>query len=197
MVKGKPRIHNPVELGNDFAHLKFGHINTNNTYAGMILRNGHPQQDSEHYMMFMSSGPMRGATINRCPTVYQIHCGERPVTNNSFVLRAASGDILIQAPLGRVRIEARNIDLLANGQNNKNGYINIESNEKINIKSKNIEVNGDSVAKFISSGVCELVGNGALNFYGGLVDCADSCTTLKPSKGTYEFEEQQRQGGFI
>lgn len=193
----KPRIHNPVELGNDFGHLKCGHILPNNTYAGVLLRNGDPAKPSEHYMMYMSSGKMNGGTINRCPGVYQIHCGETPVNDTSFVLRAASGDIVLQAPLGRVRIEAQNIDLIANGNNNKNGYINIESNEKINIRSKNIEVNGDSVAKFLSSGVCEIVGNGTLNFFGGLIDCADSCTTLKPSKGISLFEEQQRGGGFI
>lgn len=193
----KPIIHNPVEIGNDFGHIKFGHILPNNTYAGALIRNGVPGNPSEHYMMFMSSGQMNGGTINRCPGVYQIHCGETPVTDTSFVLRASSGDILLQAPLGRIRIEAQNIDLIANGNTNKTGYINIESNEKINIRSKNIEINGDSVAKFLSSGVCEIVGNGTLNFFGGLIDCADSCTTLKPSKGTSLFEKQQKTGGLL
>jgi hypothetical protein len=193
----KPRIHNPVELGNDYGHLKFGHINVNNTYAGVLLRNGPPSQPSEHYMMFMSSGTMKGGTINRCPGVYQIHCGENTVTDTAFVLRASSGDIVIQAPLGRIRFEARNIDMIATGDNNKSGHINIESNEKVTIRSKNIEINGDSVAKFLSSGTCEIVGNSAINFYGGLIDCADASTTLKGSKGTSKFEEQQRSGGFV
>ena len=193
----KPRIHNPVELGNDYGHIKFGHILPNNTYAGALLRNGDPGKPAEHYTMLMSSGVMNGGTINRCPGVYQIHCGETPVNNTSFILRASDGDIILQAPLGRVRIEARDIDLIASGNNNKTGYINIESNEKINIRSKNIEINGDSVCKFLSSGVCEIVGNGALNLFGGLIDCADSCTTLKPSKGVSLFEAQQKTGGFI
>lgn len=193
----QPRIHNPVELGNDFGHIKFGHINPNKTYAGVLVRNGHPGQASEHYMMFMSSGKMIGGTINRCPGVYQIHCGEVPVDDTSFVLNASLGDIIIRAPKGRIRLEARNIDINASGPNNKSGHINIESNEKITIRSKNVEVNGDAVAKFLSSGTCELVGSSALNFYGGLIDCVDSCTTLKPSKGVSKFEEQQKSGGFI
>lgn len=192
-----PRIHNPIELGNDFGHIKFGHINMNKTYAGVLVRNGHPGQASEHYMMLMSSGKMIGGTINRCPGVYQIHCGEVPVDETSFVLNAAKGDIIFRAPNGRIRIEAKNVDIKATGFDNKNGVINIESNEKINIRSKNVEVNGDAVAKFLSSGTCELVGNAALNFYGGLIDCCDSATTIKPSKGTYKFEAQQRIGGFI
>ena len=194
---GKPQLHNPIELGSSYGHLKLGHINMNNTYAGVMLRNGPPGQPSEHYMMFMSSGKMAGSTINRCPGVYQIICGEKPVDNTSFMLRASDGDIVISAPLGRIRFEAKNIDMIANGNSNKSGYINIESNEKVIIRSKNIEVNGDSVAKFLSSGVMELVGSGSLNFYGGLIDCADSCTTLKKSKGISDFETQQQSGGFL
>lgn len=194
---GKPRIHNPIELGNDYGHIKFGHISPNSTYAGVLIRNGEPAQSSEHYTMFMSSGKMKGGTINRCPGVYQVHCGEVPVNDVSYMLNAARGDIVLRAPAGRVRIEARDIDIKATGFNNKTGNINIESNEKINIKSKNIEINGDSVAKFISSGTCELVGSSSLNFYGGLVDCADASTTIKPSKGESLFETQQRLGGFL
>lgn len=193
----EPRIHNPIVLGNDFGHIKFGHINPNSTYAGVLIRNGHPGQASEHYTMLMSSGKMKGGTINRCPGVYQVHCGEVPVNDVSYMLNAATGDIVLRAPKGRVRIEARNIDIKATGPNNKSGHINIESNEKITIRSKNVEVNGDAIAKFLSSGTCEVVGNSALNFYGGLVDCADASTTILPSKGTSLFEEQQRGGGFI
>lgn len=193
----KPRIHNPIEMGNDYGHIKFGHINPNSTYAGVLVRNGEPAQDSEHYMMFMSSGKMKGGTINRCPGVYQIHCGEKPVDSTAMVVNASDGDIIIRAPAGRIRMEARNIDIKATGPNNQSGHINIESNEKITIRSKNVEVNGDAVAKFLSSGTCELVGSSALNFYGGLVDCADASTTVKPSKGTSLFETQQRLGGFL
>ncbi len=193
----RPRIHNPIELGNDFGHIKFGHIFPNHTYAGVIVRNGAAGQASEHYMTFMSSGKMKGGTINRCPGVYQIHCGETPVEDTSFVLNAAQGDIILRAPNGRIRMDARNVDIKATGNDNKSGIINIESNEKIIVRSKNVEVNGDAVAKFLSSGTCELVGNSALNFYGGLIDCADSATTLLPSKGTSAFEDQQRGGGFI
>lgn len=194
---GKPFIHNPIELGNDYGHIKFGHINPNNTYAGVLIRDGEPGKDSEQYMMFMSSGKMAGGTINRCPGVYQIHCGERPVDDTSFMLNAAEGDIVIRAPNGRIRLQAKNIDIRADGGDNKNGHINIDANEKVTINTKNLEANIDAVAKILSSGTLELVGNAALNFYGGLVDCADSCTTLKKSKGTYKFEDQQKTGGIL
>ena len=66
-----------------------------------------------------------------------------------------------------------------------------DSNEKINIKSKTVEINGDSVVKFFSSGLCEIIGQNTLNFWGGLIDCADGATTGLPSKGESLLEDQQ------
>ena len=63
------------------------------------------------------------------------------------------------------------------------------------MKSKTIEVNGDSVVKFFSSGLLELIGQNTLNFWGGLIDCADGATTGLPSKGESLLEDQQREGG--
>lgn len=193
----KPRIHNPITLGNDYGHIKFGHISPNSTYAGVLIRNGEAAQASEHYTMFMSSGKMKGGTINRCPGVYQIHCGEKPVDSTSFIVNASNGDLILRAPGGRIRIEGRNVDIKATGDGNTSGNVNIDANEKITIRGKNIEVNGDAVAKFLSSGTCEIVGSAAMNFYGGMIDCVDSATTIKPSKGVSLFETQQRIGGFI
>ena len=130
-----PKIHNPIDLGNDFGHIKFGHITPKYEYAGVLVRNGHPGQSSEHYMMFMSSGGMAGGTINRCPGVYQIHCGEDPVDDTALVINAARGDIILKAPKGRIRLDAKMIDLKATGFNNQNGHINIESNENITIRT--------------------------------------------------------------
>ena len=99
-----PKIHNPIDLGNDFGHIKFGHITPRYEYAGVLVRNGHPGMSAEHYMMFMSSGTMAGGTINRCPGVYQIHCGEDPVDDTAMVINAARGDIILKAPKGRIRL---------------------------------------------------------------------------------------------
>lgn len=101
-----PKIHNPIDLGNDFGHIKFGHITPRYEYAGVLVRNGHPGMSAEHYMMLMSSGTMAGGTINRCPGVYQIHCGEDPVNDTAMVINAARGDIILKAPKGRIRLDA-------------------------------------------------------------------------------------------
>lgn len=187
----KVKVHNPIEIGNDYGHIKFGHIDINNDLGGVLIRNSPPGQPCEHYMQFNSSGTMKNGTTNRCPGVYQIICGETPVNDVSFVLRATEGDIIIQAPNGRVRIEGKNVDIRANGSDNKNGFVNIDANEKVIIRSKNIEINGTSVAKFFSSGLCEIVGKNTLNFAGGLIDCADGSTSVNKSKHNSNLEDQE------
>ena len=129
----KIAVHNPVKLSDSYGHLKFGHINPNNALAGVLIRNGHPGQECEHYMMFMSTGAQKGGTINRCPGVYQIHCGERPVTDIGFMLNVAEGDIVLRANRGRIRMEAENVDVHAN-----QGVINLDSNEKIKHESQRL-----------------------------------------------------------
>lgn len=187
----KAKVVNPRIIKNNYGHIKLGHIDTNNTIGGVLIRNGAPQQESEHYMQFNYSGPLKGGTLNRCPGVYQIICGDKPVNDVGFVLRSNTGDILIQAPSGRIRMEAKYIDIVASS------HLNIDAGQKVTIRSKNIEINGSSVAKFFSSGLCEIVGKNALNFSGGLIDCADGATSVKKSKLTSKLETQEAKDSIL
>ena len=94
----------------------------------------------------------------------------------------------------RIKFIAENIDMIAQGSDNTSGNIYIQANEKITLKTKNLNCNGTSVAKFFSAGIVEIVGDGILNFYGGLVDCADGATKLKPAKYASDFEIRQSTG---
>ena len=178
-------------IGTHEGELKFGHVDMNGVMSGVSLRNGPPGTDSEHYMQFNSTGKMKGGTTHRCPTIYQIHCAEQSVDGIGFMLNVNDGDIVLRAANGRIRLMADNIDLKANGKNGKNGFINLDADEKVVMRAKNIEVNGTSVVKFFSSGLCEIVGKNTLNFYGGLVDCADGATTGKKSKHTSGLEDEE------
>ena len=68
----------------------------------------------------------------------------------------------------------RNIDIKATGPNNQSGHINIESNEKLLFDQKMLRSMVMLWQSFYLLELVKLVGNAALNFYGGLVDCADS-----------------------
>ena len=107
---------------------------------------------------------------------------------------AVSGDIILRAPQGKIRIEAQDIELVANGYNGRTGYIALDSNEKIILKSKSVDIRATETAKFFSENKLDVVGNAIMNIYGGLVDMADAATSTKGSKtGPSSTEENAKK----
>ena len=183
-----------IRYGNKDGEIKFGHIHNDNEISAFMVRSG---SDTRHYMSMDATGGegRKGGTINRCPGTYQIKCGD-DVTSDpedglpAFYVECVNGDIIFSATRGRIKFQAENIEFLASGADNNNGVITLKSNEKVEIISKNVEVNATSVAKFFSSGTCKVVGNAILDLYGGLSACATGASKLKKSKygGTAETE---------
>jgi len=182
----KAQNYHTIRYGNKDGELKFGHIHNDNEISAFMVRSG---SDTRHYMSMDATGNegRKGGTINRCPGTYQIKCGD-DVTSDpedgkpAFYVECVNGDIIFSATRGRIKFQAENIEFLANGGDNKNGVITIKSNEKVEIISKNVEVNATSVAKFFSSGTCKVVGNAILDIYGGLSACATGASKIKKSK---------------
>lgn len=183
--------------GQKDGEIMYGFIHNDEVTSGVMYRVG--PEGGRHYMTMDIDGKRKGWTTNICPGVYQIRCGDdiekdRP----AYYVETVNGDMIFNCRNGRIKFIAENIDMIAMGADNANGNIYIQSNEKVTIKTKNLNCNGTSVAKFFSAGVVEIVGDGILNFYGGLVDCADGATKLNPSKYASDFEEQQRaMPGFL
>lgn len=120
------------------AELAFGEVFLNGIKCAAVLRNVDPTLSKSQYLAFLNSGKLKGGTINRCPGVYQIRCGDKPVNDTAFVLYADNGDIVIGAPNGRIRMFAQSIDMIASGPDNKTGYINLLSNTSVEIKTPTI-----------------------------------------------------------
>ena len=138
-------------VGSLDGELRFGNIDVNNTLSGVSLRNGFPFPVG-HYLQMDSTGKLAGGTINRCPGVYQIKCGDNPTDGVGFVLHAVDGDIIIGAPSGRVRIFGETVDIIATGGGTLKGNINISANNNVNIDGKQINAKATAAMKFVSSG---------------------------------------------
>lgn len=177
---GRKENYHQIRYGTRDGEIKFGHVHNDNVISSCMIRSG---DDYRHYMTMDADSKRKGWTINSCPGVYEIECGE-DVKKGSIALyiHAKVGDIVIKASNGDIRLEAKNIQALASGADNKNGIVTIEGNEKVEIKSKNIECSATSVAKFFSSGTCKVVGDAMLDIYGGLAACATGSSKLNPSK---------------
>lgn len=181
-----------VRYGTADGEIQFGHMHTDGVTSAFTVRSGH---ENLHYMQMDIDGQREGWTTNRCTGVYQVQCGDNVKDKQpAFFVDAINGDIVISALNGRIRMQAENIDIIAKGPDNKNGNITLDANERIELKSKHVEVNATSVAKFFSSGTLETIGNGLLNIYGGLIESADGATKLNKSKfnGTLETREANK-----
>ena len=174
----------PIRYGTHHGEIKFGHIHNDDVQSGVMLRAG--VDAGRHYMSMDSTGSAtrKGGTINKCPGTYQILSGEDvPKDVPGLYFEAESGDVVIRAPKGRIRIEAINIDMRASGTGGSNGVITIDANEKILVKAPAIDIDSKVSTKIFSEKTVELIGSGILNIYGGLIDCADGATSIKGSKG--------------
>ena len=100
----------------------------------------------------------------------------------AYNLLAQNGDVNIAAPHGTIRLSAQNIELIATGSDGRNGIIKLNSNEKVRIESPDIEVTSSVSTKIVSSNQVNVIGEGIMNVYGGLMDFADGATSLLGSK---------------
>lgn len=188
-----------IRYGNKDAEIKFGHIHNDNNISAFMIRSGY---NSLHYMSMDATGDVdqgrKNGTINRCPGSYSIKSGDDVADGTPAIyVEAVNGDIVLSALNGTIRIQAENIEMLASGPDNKNGNIVLESNERIDLKSKNIEIDSSSVCKMFSSGTLEVVGDGVLNIIGGIVEACDIASGKGlTSKSSSPLEIRERQLGF-
>jgi hypothetical protein len=156
-------------IGTTQGELKFGDVALNGTKLAALIRNSNPSKPSDHFMAFGSSGTFSGSTWNQCPSTYQIICGDTPVNGVAFVTYAKNGDIIIGAPSGRIRLFAKDIELIASGTSNNTGYVNILSNQgieldagsSVNIQAKsNINIAAERQVQVASPGNIKIMGPG-------------------------------------
>jgi hypothetical protein len=181
--------------GTKDSETKRGHIHNDNVLSAYMVRSGY---DYRHYMTLDATSHRTGWTILRCPGAFNVKAGDDiPYNSNSIYFEAINGDIVLKAKNGRIKLDAENIQLIAKGGDNKTGTILLESNEDITLNSKNIRLNSDSVCKFFSSGVMQLVADASMDIYGGLVDCATGSSKGKKSKYPSKIAKLHNKGNFV
>ena len=174
-----------LQYGNNDGEIRFGHIHTTTSgFKGECISDVMLQgSDKIHYMTMDKNGQRPGWTTNRCPGVYQIKCGDnRGGKEPAMILEALNGDIVIKATNGRIRMEALDFDLNVHGPSNDRGVVNIVSNEAVNIKTKNLSLDGKASVRFVSSGTFQVSAQTSLKFYAGVYKFLGAQSASKPSK---------------
>jgi hypothetical protein len=188
--------YNAVRYGTKDGEIKFGHIHDDNKIAAFIVRSG---SETNHYISMDSEGKphRKHGTICRSTGSFQVKAGDNVKSSDTeenigVYIEAVSGDIVLNAGSGRIRLIAENIDFIASGGDGKNGIINIDANEKVIVKSPVVSIEAKASMRLISENSIDLIGRAILNCYGGLIDFADGSTKIIGSKGGSVNEDKNK-----
>ena len=204
----KKESFHPYFVGTEHGRLSFGTIRKSNEISACMLQSG--PDGGRHYITMDSTGDKekgrRGSTKSFSPGTLTVKTGKDIVNyekdskepNNipAIWCEAENGDIIIKASHGKIRLEAEDVIINANGFDGKSGNIVLDSNDKITLKSQVIDINASVSTKIFSDKTVEVIGKGLMHIYGGLVDFADRTTKGKPSKtcgGAVSINEERNK----
>ena len=115
-------------------------------------------RDGRHWMCFDEDGPRTGYTIMNAPGSTFIHSGEDlKKQQEAIMILAKNGDIHLKATNGKIKLEALDIELIANG-NAPHGVIWANAYETLKLDSKNVTIDGKQSCKIMTSGLMTIRG---------------------------------------
>jgi len=188
----EPINYDQYRLGTKDGEIKFGAIHADGETAAVKLTSGDAGDNGlPHYISLDKTGNSRtgrkGSTTVRCPGVFQVRAGDTVDSEESIpgvFIDAVSGDLVLSAQSGRIRIMAENIELIARGADGENGNVIIDANEKAIINGDQaVSITSEASVVVRSENKTEIIGNSTLDVYGGLIEFIEGTSTIKGSKG--------------
>ena len=169
-----------IRYGNDHGAISFGHIHKpGDVTAGVKLQTS----DGEHVFMMDKDGQRKGWTTSLSPGNFQVQCGERKEeAEDSMILNALNGNIIICASNGKIRLQATDIELIAVGEGGAKGNIRLDATENISTSSKSFKINSVNSLSFNSPSNMEIAANGVLTLYGSVIRGVTDACAVKDSK---------------
>ena len=139
-------------------------------------------RDGRHFMCFDEDGPRTGFTLLNSPGSTFIHTGEDLAAvpeesdppegiceKEAFVVIAENGDITLKAANGKIKLEALDIELVANG-NAPQGVIWANAYETLKLDSKNVTIDGKQSCKIMTSGLMTIRGSLGMQMLSPLIE---------------------------
>ena len=202
MSSGSKETPESIQYGNRFGNIFFGSLNlagTGGLEADVLTGVTLQAFNSLHYVHMENDGIRKGWTMMRNPGVWEVKCGD--TVNKGDIgayVHVENGDLVLKAPNGRVRIQGVDIDLRADGTNEKTGYINIESNNTVSVKTGSFKVTAQNGVKLFSPQAVTLVSDTTIkfasNFVSGLASAANEFGAKAFPLSKPEFKAENRFG---
>ena len=169
-----------ITYGNNHGSIGFGviHKQANVTAAAIIQTS-----DGEHCFFLDEDGERKGWTTFLGPGNFQVECGSaNEEAQDSLMLNAKNGNIVIKANNGKIRLEGTDIELIAVGEGGSKGNIRMTATENISTDSKKFLVNATASYKILTSGTGEVIANSILKMYGSILRGVDDSCAVKNAK---------------
>ena len=126
--------------------------------------------DGRHFMSFDEDGPRTGFTLLNSPGSTFIHSGEDlKQEQEAIMILAKNGDIHLKATKGKIKLEALDIELIANG-NSPQGVIWANAYETLKLDSKNVTIDGKQSMKIMTSGLITMRGGLGTQMFSPLIE---------------------------
>jgi len=153
-------------------------------------------KDARHTFSLDNDGTRKGWTTSTSPGAFQVECGsDRVEAEDSLILEAKHGNIIIKAHDGKIRLQGTDIELVAIGKDDSRGNIVCSATESFMIhETKKVLINASVMYKLSTSGIGEVTANSVLKVYGSIIrGVTDACSVKDSKVGGQRYLADQNQ----
>ena len=182
-----------IKYGNNQGSIAFGQIHKQGDVTSSVMLE---TPDGEHQLSLDLDGERTGWTCSTSPGNFQVECGSaNQEAEDSLVLNAKNGNIIIMATNGKIRLQGTDIELVAVGEGGAKGNIKMNATESIVTDSKKLLMTAKSFYRIASPQTGEVVANGVLKLYSSIIRGVTDAVAVKDSKvAGQRFQKQMNEG---
>ena len=176
--------------GNEHGTITLGQIDYVGQVSSAFIVEG---KDARHQFSLDIDGNRKGWTCSTSPGNFQVECGSDNVeAQDSLILEAKNGNIIIKASNGKIRLQGTDIELVAVGEGGSKGNIKLEATENVATNCKKFLVTAKMFYKIATPGIGLLCANSVLQMYGSIIrGVTDACSVKESKVGGKKFQQEQ------